>query len=272
MKNINFKNGAILQALAKKATTASIQTRLDIGADLITPICIYDLCDHKGITVRFNDINMEGMYERAPRPRIHISALRPLARRNFTCAHELGHHVFGHGSTIDELKESGSQRNPDEYLADTFAAHLLMPVLGIRNAFARRGVSPNVASPCELYSIACNFRVGYSTLINHLVYSLHEISIARSVELLKCSPKLIRSQVLGISHSENLTIVDEHWTAATLDTEIGSHILLPKHVQVSGATLELGQETEAGNIYRATASGITRAASMNSDLALFNQS
>ena len=83
------------------------------------------------------------MYDREPKPRIHVSALRPLARRTFTCAHELGHHVFGHGSTIDELRDDQSksaERPPNEILADAFAAFVLMPTLGLREAFTKRGL------------------------------------------------------------------------------------------------------------------------------------
>lgn len=76
-----------------------------------------------------NDINTEGIYATRPKPMILISSLRPLSRRAFTCAHELGHHFFGHGSTIDELKEESESVDfqPHEFLADTFGGFLLMP-------------------------------------------------------------------------------------------------------------------------------------------------
>lgn len=93
------------KTLVMQGMQASIEARVKAGLDLKSPACIYGLCEAHKVAVRFNDINMEGMYDRAPKPRIHVSALRPLARRTFTCAHELGHHVFGHGSTIDELRE-----------------------------------------------------------------------------------------------------------------------------------------------------------------------
>lgn len=83
------------------------------------------------------------MYQRGTPQRIHLSSLRPLARRAFNCAHELGHHLLGHGSSIDELRENQLVRPwdvPDEYSADTFAAYALMPTLGLRNAFAKRGL------------------------------------------------------------------------------------------------------------------------------------
>ena len=97
---------ATRKRLVMQGMQASITARTQAGIDLKSPTCIYSLCETHGVNVRFNDINMEGMYDRQPKPRIHISALRPLARRAFTCAHELGHHVFGHGSTLDELRDA----------------------------------------------------------------------------------------------------------------------------------------------------------------------
>lgn len=93
------------RALATEAMQAAAETRAKAKLDQSRPICVYGLCDTLGITVRFNNINMEGMYQRGIPPRIHLSARRPLARRAYNCAHELGHHVLGHGSSIDELRE-----------------------------------------------------------------------------------------------------------------------------------------------------------------------
>lgn len=87
----------------------SIEVQKEAGLALNSPICIYDLCDRLNVTVRFVDISMEGTYYKGENPRILLSALRPLPRRNFTCAHELGHHVFGHGSTIDDLIEDSEK-------------------------------------------------------------------------------------------------------------------------------------------------------------------
>src|SRR5574343_890645 len=112
------------QNLVMKGMQASMAARTKAGLDLKSPVCIFGMCEALGVTVRFNDVNMEGMYDQKPKPRIHVSALRPLARRNFTCAHELGHHVVGHGSTIDELRDEQAQnvaRPANAVLADAFA-------------------------------------------------------------------------------------------------------------------------------------------------------
>ena len=77
--------------LATQAIQAATATRATARLDQTQPICIYDLCETLGIVVRFNNINMDGMYQRGVPPRIHLSARRPLPRRVFNCAHELGH-------------------------------------------------------------------------------------------------------------------------------------------------------------------------------------
>ena len=100
-----FKPSFNRRALATQAMQAAADTRAKAKLDQTGPICIYGLCETLGVVVRFNNINMEGMYQRGRPPRIHLSARRPLPRRTYNCAHELGHHVFCHGSSIDELRE-----------------------------------------------------------------------------------------------------------------------------------------------------------------------
>src|SRR5438874_13211824 len=106
---------------------------------------------------------MEGTYLKSDPPRILISALRPLFRRVFNCAHELGHHVFGHGSTIDELQEDGQEKpafEPNEFLVNAFAGFLLMPPLAVRRAFTLRGWRPETATPEQCFIVACSLGVG----------------------------------------------------------------------------------------------------------------
>lgn len=94
------------RTLATQAMQAAVATRARAKLDQIGPICIYRLCETLGVAVRFNNINMEG--QRGLAPRIHLSARRPLPRRAYNCAHELGHHVFGHGSsrTVSTLDQN----------------------------------------------------------------------------------------------------------------------------------------------------------------------
>jgi Zn-dependent peptidase ImmA (M78 family) len=254
---------AAQKALVMKGMQASISARTKSGIDLKTPICIYSLCEAHGVTVRFNDINMEGMYDREPKPRIHVSALRPLARRTFTCAHELGHHIFGHGSTIDELRDEHlryENRSPDEVVADAFAAFVLMPTLGLREAFAQRNLNPNKASALDMYAIACNFGVGQSTLVNHLAYGIEMINPIQRASLGRITPKMIRTELLGETAPGPLIVADQHWNSPTLDAEEDALLLLPSGVMVDTTMLIPERELTTGRLFRAMKPGITRVA------------
>lgn len=240
----------------------SIRARAKTDAGLTSPLCIYKLCEAHGVLVRFVDVNMEGMYQRSATPRIFISSMRPVARRAFNCAHELGHHLFGHGSTVDQLYEERSKEDrdqPNEILANAFAAFALMPTLGLRDAFTRRNLSPGRATPEQLFAIASNFGVGYSTLINHMAYGVETIAPLRASELLKSSPRTIRASLLGAPTAAPLVVADEHWNASTLDLEVDSLVLLPKGASVDAPVLARKGTVGSLELFQALAPGIRRA-------------
>ena len=249
------------RALNEEASFRAAETRHNAGLNFDQPICIYDLCASLDIIVRFNNISMEGMYDRLPRPRIHLSARRPLGRRAFNCAHELGHHLFGHGSAIDELRQRGLEptyADPKEYVADTFAGHLLMPVLGIGHAFTQRGLSPSTVTRAQLFAVACHFGVGYAALVTHLVYALREMSKERLNEVGKPLER-IRREILGYPESSRLMIVDEHWCSPTLDIEVGTLLLLPNGSVVLGDVVTAEYNLLGHCLFRGAKSGTTRA-------------
>ena len=253
-------------SLSEMAMYAASKTRQQAGLDQHRPICVYDLCQRMGVTVLFNDLDMEGMYQKAKRPIIHLSAKRPLARRAFNCGHELGHHVFGHGSTIDELTDRSQLKswdNPEEFLADTFSAHLLMPTIGVRGAFNRRQIDVASATPAQLFTVACEFGVGYQTLITHLSVGLHSLTIQRADELKRSSPKSIRQGLLEKQRSSHLVIAGPRSNSSKIDLEVGSHLLVPLHTFVDVEKLVPLGRVRNGSIFLAQSPGTTSLTSKN---------
>lgn len=245
--------------LAQAALSKSLELRAQLKVGTRMPIDIYEACAALGISVRSVGINMEGMYVRNP-PQILVSALRPYQRRAFTCAHELGHHVFGHGSTIDELVEEASGRpryDPKEVLAQLFAGHLLLPVLGVRRAFASRGWDARSASPAELLAIACSFGVSFEALVTHLASSLEMLPQHRTDKLRHVSLRRVRESLTGTVSTAPLVVVDQLWSLPTVDIEVGTDILLPTRARVAGAApvLELINRVDQRPVYRAASPG-----------------
>ena len=266
------KSGYSRRMLAAQALRAAISVRAEAELDQHSPICIYDLCEALGVRVRFTDINMEGMYQRGRPPRILLSALRPFPRRVYNCAHELGHHIFGHGSSIDELCEQAekpSWEDPKEFLADAFAGFTLMPIVGLRRAFAVRGWAPEAATAAQMFVVACEFGVGYRTLLTHLSVSLKLISRKSATALKRMSPKALREDILGPSTSEPLIVVDRHRIGPTLDAEVNMLILLPAGTEPSGDAVVLERDLAAGRLFRTVRPGIAQVKSRDGDWSAF---
>lgn len=258
----NAKPSFNRRALATEAMQAATETRAKVKLDQTSPICIYGLCEKLGVTVRFNNINMEGMYQRGTPPRIHLSARRPLPRRAYNCAHELGHHVFGHGSSIDELREDAKSHpweDPKEFLADTFAGFILMPIIGLRRAFSIRGWAPETATPPQIFTIACEFGVGYATLLTHLSAGVNLISRSHTSVLQRATPKALRAEILGALAPEPLIVADGHGAAPTLDAEVNTLLLLPLGTEVTGGGLAFERDLRSGRLFRSIKPGIFQA-------------
>ena len=265
-----IKPGFDRRALATQAMQAATATRAKAKLDQSGPICVYGLCETLGIVVRFNNINMEGMYQRGIPPRIHLSARRPLPRRTYNCAHELGHHVFGHGSSIDELREDAKAQpweDPKEFLADTFAGFILMPIIGLRRAFAVRGWTPETATPTQVFTVACEFGVGYTTLLTHLSAGVGMLPRGRAATLGRVTPKALRLEILGAMTPDPLIIADRHRAAPTLDAEVNTLLLLPCGAKVTGGGFAFEHDLPTGRLFRAVKPGIFQATA--GDLVVF---
>lgn len=251
-------------ALQAARVAANVRENLELPDD--QPGCPYECAARLGLSVRFTDINMEGIYARSARPLILLSALRPLGRKKFNGAHELGHHVFGHGTRLDELQERGnlaSWQDPDEFLADTFAGHFLMPVIGLRGAFRRRNWDIAKATPAQMYSVACDFGVGYRTLVIHLAYGIAMLRAERARHLLSVSPKAIRTSILGPDAATPFLIASSKRTCPHIDAETGMMIVLPRDTIAETGHLERIMALPTATVFRANSPGIAQVRSQD---------
>jgi Zn-dependent peptidase ImmA (M78 family) len=247
--------------LAERALNKAIEVRLDANLGVNGPINVLDLCADLGLDVRFLAVNMDGMYVDNVKPAILLSSLRPQARRNYTCGHELGHKVFGHGMCMDVLMQNvdGSQSFiPEEFLAHSFSGHLLMPIIAVRKAFAIRGWHPSLPTPAQVFIVACSLGVGYETLIKHMAYALKVISNSKAASLLNYNTSQVRREILGYSSKSPLIVADLRWTLSTLDTEVGCDILLPVSAESRGDQITLVKDLSMGRLFKAERPGIVQ--------------
>jgi Zn-dependent peptidase ImmA (M78 family) len=245
--------------IVQHALTTALKIRQKAKVRLTDALCIYDFAEANGIAeVRFIDIpSLEEFYWKDSRM-IIVSSLRPAGRQAYNCAHGFGHHVFGHGTCIAGVPsdETGTRKfDPNEFLVDCFAGFLMMPSSTVSHGFTARGWQPRGCTPLQVYTVAAWLGVGYSTLVQHLRDVLKFVSRAHAETLFKAKPKQLRARLVGRETSENVVVVDPHWTGRPVDIEVGDLILLTPGMSFRGDCLEPVEERTDGTILRGIAPG-----------------
>ncbi|MBX3356444.1 MAG: ImmA/IrrE family metallo-endopeptidase [Phycisphaeraceae bacterium] len=248
-------------AAAREAMRSAFATRRALGIAREESVNIFDVAIALGVEVRFQDApSLEGMFARDPHPLILLpsSRHRPLPRIRYSCAHELGHSQLGHGTHVAEYLDPRSgqrDRSAEEMAADTFATSLLMPRPAVLARFASHDCSVHSASPSQLFVIAGELGVGFTTLVRHLQYGLELISAASTTALLRSSPKQIRGELSGDPSAPPLTIVGRAWPSVPVDLEVGDLLGVPMGLDISGGGMINGPSSAEYTFLRAERPG-----------------
>jgi len=253
--------------IARIATRAAYQTRRSLSIPRDAPINVFDATEAMGVEVRFIDASsVEGMFSRDPHPVIILptSAHRPRGRIAFTCAHELGHCVLGHGDRIVDLVEAPrGAGDPNEFAADIFAGTLLMPRPVVEACFSRRDIDVSTKDPVALFGVACELGIGFHSLVTHLAVGLRLNGASWSDGLKRVTPRSIRASLVRDA-TQPVTLVDGGWTAETVDLEVGDVLIAGDgasiNIESSCGSLEVAEcmATESRDAWRATNPGVVR--------------
>jgi hypothetical protein len=245
------------EQLAREAVVAATRLRAEHGIPATSGLCPYDLAVQMKISVSLMDASsLEGMYSPEPRPAIIVGSERPAGRRRYTCGHEIGHHVFGHGYRIDELDESNSSTgSPEEYIAQRFSGALLMPKMAVNAAYSKRGWNVETLDAVQVFTVAQNLGVGFTTLlthqeVNHKQRSHSEVDSIRKTALID-----IRAKILGVKPEFDLFPVDALWSRETVDVEVGDVLVFASEIELKG--VGLAKRTTPKVYYEATKQGIS---------------
>jgi len=222
--------------LAREGLTEALRLRLHHNIELHEAICPYDLAEKLGVRVYFDNSmpSMEAAYVNSNPSKIIVTSLRPIGRMAYSCAHEIGHHVFGHGSHIDEVKEQTrkTKKDSDEFLAEVFAAFLLMPKLAVNYGFSKRKWSCPDCTPRQVFIVASWLGVGYTTLVTHMCHTLRLITTVKAKELLKVSPGRIKQELVGKRSLKNVFWIDKHWVGRPIDVCVGDLIITEETLEL----------------------------------------
>jgi len=245
---------------ARAALTRALRIRRSAGIGLGSPICPFDLAEQLGVEVWFSDISsMEAMYVCDGRPLILVGSNRPPGRQSYNCAHELGHHVFRHGSKVDQIiSENGNSigRGTQEFAANVFAGFLLMPKTTVTRGFEDRGWRPDGCTPEQAFALANWLGVSYEALITHMTWSLHLLSRNHGDQLLRVHLTEIRTRLGSPDPSSPLVFADRRWKGRAIDVQVGDFILAPSGAIIQDAITERVEHSQPAVLLRAVRPGI----------------
>ncbi|WP_459548555.1 ImmA/IrrE family metallo-endopeptidase [Nocardia sp. X0981] len=97
---------------------------------------------------------------------IVVNSRHPEVLQRYTCAHELGHHLLGHGSHTDDQDtvEAGAEVAVREHQAQAFAAALLMPGPLVNHTLRRLGAAADPTAG-DIYLASRDLAVSYTAMV-----------------------------------------------------------------------------------------------------------
>jgi len=246
------------EEIATMAYRGALNVRKRAEIPRLDPVNIFDCAEKLKVEVRFIvGGTFEGMYEKE-RKVIVLPVDRPAGRRVFTCAHELAHWRYKHGSMLDDSTTVEDYNNsPEERLANMFAGYLLMPPPAVEHAVKAMGIEYSNCSAEQIYELASWFGVSYASMLGHLKWALKKISTIRYEQLKRVAPREIRSRLLAGRQSQHLIVMNKIPPCIPIDMEVGDLALLPTGCANSGRSLTIIENTPAHTLVEAVSPGVS---------------
>ncbi len=149
---------------------AAARLHARLHTDLSGPVDVFRIVQELGIWLNSRPLgNLFGFYLRQDDALgICLNAAHPETLQRYTCAHELGHHLLGHASNLDDAADidgAGGATSAQELAAQVFAGNFLMP-LGLVNRVLRRlDLYDHSLTASDVYQVSRELDVSYTAAV-----------------------------------------------------------------------------------------------------------
>jgi Zn-dependent peptidase ImmA (M78 family) len=179
------------KAALAEASMQAQRLHARLHTDYTRPVDIFRVVQEMGIWLSSRPLGagLFGFYLREGEASgIVLNADHPEYLQRYTCAHELGHHVLGHRSHLDDrddiIGDAPADRH-DEHAAQMFAGNFLMPIQAVNRAQRRLGIPRNQApTAAQVYALSRELDVSFSAAAWQLV-NLGRLSSRRASEIVR---------------------------------------------------------------------------------------
>ena len=242
-----------LQAARRAGSLAAQRARRRLGLPLERRVDIFAVIESEGVWLMFQPLReLYGFYRRVGDVAgVVINANHPVSLQRYTAAHEYGHHVLGHGFSLDEVRNVDGARGVDgardledalaarsqaevgdpleEAAAQAFAGTFLMPIQVVNRLLTDRGLDPDrpALGPAEGYELSLELGASYEAAVTQLAV-LEKVSW-NETRRLRLPPLQIKTTMAGRRPGDaraDVWLVHETDQERDLPLRVGDEVVL----------------------------------------------
>ncbi len=248
------------------AHVAAAHAHADLRVSTSRPVDVYSAIHAAGLTLVFRPMaRLFGVYcnEDEAAAGILINSTLPSATQRHTAAHELGHHLLRHSTTLDvDLEPLTEQDNAPwtavEMAAEAFATWFTMPRKAVAAGLQLLGLE-RPSSPEDVYRLSLFLGTTYRGTARHLP-NLRLATRSQSAAWLKVPPSRIKARLdAGApqphTRRHDVWVLDDGFNGVSLAVRVGDRIIVRLaeeqdapcwRLTTRTGLIELGQTHEVG--------------------------
>jgi len=247
------------------ASMAATRLNRDLKIDQSRPIDVFGIAQRLGLWLMAQPLDrLYGAYVRnAEQAGVLVNSQHPESLQRFTVAHEIGHHILGHGHTADDQANVSAFTGTalEEAQAQTFASSLLLP-LPLINRTVRELSPGRELSASEVYMFSRQTGVSYTAAVWTLL-SRGRLSYPAAQRLTKRGAAAAKTELRGETWVDDaradVWVLGEDDSGLEVMCRVGDeiHVRLPENLS-TGLAWQIDRPAVGGQFARSASTAAAK--------------